>query len=225
MPTRPVTWDLDVPPVNLLAPAKKTPPASEVPSLDKLRASLMGTRFELLKISTFAAFLLAFVGVAIHGSHLANPDNQFAANTGAAIKGMAKAVSNRTASLRGKTEALALAAAQKAQAAVDHATGTAMTASALVSGHDCRSQRAGGYACQARRAGSSQGACGEPAQSETASLESHHSHRGRHRHAPVVVAAAEMPVELPIRSGAAICSTFPILSRPKAARLVTGSSM
>jgi hypothetical protein len=37
----------------------------------------------------------------------------------------------------------------------------------------------------------------QPAQSGTTSPESPHSHRGRHRHAPVVVAAAEMPAATP----------------------------
>jgi hypothetical protein len=193
-----VTWELDIPPVNLLEPARKTPPASEVPTLDQLRASLLGTRFELLKISTFAAFLLAFVGVAIHGSHLANPDNQFAANTGAAIQGLAKALSNQTASLRGDTEALALAAAQKAQATIGHATGTPRTATpsspATIAQADLPAVVHTGHAAQVvhRKAHAA-----PPALVQTSSLEPHHSQRERHRHAPVVMAAAKMPVEVP----------------------------
>jgi hypothetical protein len=186
MPTRPVTWDLDIPPASLLEPVKKTPPVGDVPSLDKLRTSLMGTRFELLKISTFAAFLLAFVGVSIHGSNLTNPDNQFAANTGAAIKGLAKAVANQTASLRGKTEVLALAAAQKAEAVVGHAVGTTRAATlsspVMVAEADVPSMALHHKAHSVR-----------PAPFETASLESHHIHRGHHHHASVDMAAAEMP--------------------------------
>src|SRR5271166_1898075 len=128
MAARPVTWDLDIPSASLLDSARKTRPAVEVPSIKKLRTSLMGTRFELLKISTFATFLLTLVAIAIHGSRLSNPDDQFAANTGAAIEALASTVSNQTASLRGETEALALAATQKARAVMDHVTGTRRTA-------------------------------------------------------------------------------------------------
>ena len=195
MPTRPVTWDLDIPPASLLEPAKNTPPASEVPSLAKLRASLMGTRFELLKISTFAAFLLAFVGVAIHGSHLANPDNQFAANAGSAIEGLLKAVSNQTASLCGKTEAVALAAAHKPQAVVGHARATTSTPSSLVMIAQADVPAVTQATHMARVHHKAHAV--KPAQFDTVSLPSRHGHRGRHQHAPVVVAAAEAPARAP----------------------------
>jgi hypothetical protein len=107
MPTRPVSWDLDVPPANLLAPAKPAVPASQVPSLARLRRSLLGTRFELLKISTFAAFLLVSVGIAIHGSQLKSSHNQLAANAGAAFKGLLGTASNRAAALRNQAQELA----------------------------------------------------------------------------------------------------------------------
>jgi hypothetical protein len=116
MPTRPVTWELDVPPASLLKSAKKSTSAKEVPSLDELRASLLGTRFEILKISTFAAFLIALVALAIHGSQLASADNQFAANTAAAARGLLSELSSRAASLRGRTAALAVTATHKAGA-------------------------------------------------------------------------------------------------------------
>jgi hypothetical protein len=124
MATRPVTWELDVPPENLLDPIKQTPPPGDPPNIDKLRALLMGTRFELLKISTFAAFLLSFVAIAVHGSHLNNPDNQFVATTNAAFKDLAGAVSNKTVLLGGKTEAFALAATHKAEVALGHRAST-----------------------------------------------------------------------------------------------------
>ena len=107
MPIRPVTWELDVPPSGLLKRAARTPAVAEIPSLDQLRSSLMGTRLEFLKISAFAVFLLASVGVAVHGSHLANSNNQFAASADVAMRSLADAVSRRTASNRGKLEALA----------------------------------------------------------------------------------------------------------------------
>ncbi len=88
MPTRPVSWDLDVPPATLLDPVSKTPSVSEAPTLAKLRASLIGTRFEVVKIATFAVFLLALVALAVHGSHLANPENQFVANSIAVARGL-----------------------------------------------------------------------------------------------------------------------------------------
>ncbi|HLX36813.1 MAG TPA: hypothetical protein VKR29_03395, partial [Candidatus Binataceae bacterium] len=97
------------PPESLLEASKPAPPIGDVPSLKKLRNSLMGTRFELLKISTFAAFLLGFVGVSIHGSHLNNPDNAFVANTSAAFRGVTTAMTDRAAALRDRTEAVALA--------------------------------------------------------------------------------------------------------------------
>ena len=124
MPTRPVSWDLDAPPPSLLGPARKASPASEVPSLRKLRKSLVGARFELLKVSMFAAFLLAVVGIAIHGSHLGNLDNQFAANAASAIKAMTTAVSSRSAALHAGTEALTLAAVHNARALLGRATVT-----------------------------------------------------------------------------------------------------
>jgi hypothetical protein len=118
MPTRPVTWDLDVPPENLLEPIRHTPPPGDPPNIDKLRALLMGTRFELLKISTFSVFLLSFVAIAVHGSHLTNPDNPFVANSNAALKDLAGEVSTQSVLLGGKTEALALAATHKAEVAL-----------------------------------------------------------------------------------------------------------
>ncbi len=107
MPTRPVSWDLDVPPANLLASVKPALPVSQVPSLARLRRSLLGTRFELLKISTFAAFLLVSVGIAIHGSHLEDSNNQFAASAGAVFNGLRETASNRAASLRNEAKNLA----------------------------------------------------------------------------------------------------------------------
>jgi len=184
MPTRPVTWDLDIPPASLLEPAKKAPPAGDVPSLDKLRTSLMGTRFELLKISTFAAFLLGFVGVAIHGSHLANPDDQFAANTGAAISSLAKAVSNQTAMLRGRTEAIALAATRKARAVMGHASGS--SAPVMMAKADLHAKHSLGHHKVNATAS---------APVQVASLESHHGHHKRHHQEPVVMAAAEMQAD------------------------------
>jgi len=144
----------------------------------------MGTRFELLKISTFAAFLLGFVGVAIHGSHIASPDDQFAANTGAAFSGLAKAVSVHTASLRGEAEAIALAATQKVRAVVQHATGTSapvmMAKADLHAKHSLAHHKTDATAS---------------APIQTASLESHHSRHGHHHHEPVVMAAAEMQAD------------------------------
>jgi hypothetical protein len=121
MPTRPVTWELDGPPASLLEPPGKTASVREVPSLHKLRNSLMGARFELLKISTFAVFLLALVGIAIHESRLATSENQYGANAGAVIKGLAATISHQTASMRGRTEAFALAAIRDFHAVVKQA--------------------------------------------------------------------------------------------------------
>ncbi len=109
MPTRPVTWELDIPPASLLQPRKKTPVAAEVPSIKQLRRSLMASRFETLKVSTFAACLLAFLGLAIHGSQLANTDNQFAANAESALDPLANGLFSQAAALRSKTEVLAAA--------------------------------------------------------------------------------------------------------------------
>ena len=120
MPTRPVTWDLDVPPEDLLEQVKPPPLPGDPPNIDKLRALLTGTRFELLKISTFAVFLLSFVAIAVHGSHLNNPDNPFVANTDAAFKDLAGTVSHQTVALGDKTAALALTATHRAEAALGH---------------------------------------------------------------------------------------------------------
>src|SRR5271170_5622366 len=109
MPTRPVSWDLDIPPASLLAPEKKPAPTEEMPSLDKLRDSLTGYRFELLKISVFAAFLLAIVGIVIHGSHIASPDNQFATDTVAAMASLGRTISSQASSMRAKSDHLVLA--------------------------------------------------------------------------------------------------------------------
>jgi len=177
-----VTWDLDIPPENLLEPPKASPPPRDVPSIDKLRSSLMGTRFELLKISTFAAFLLSFVAVAVHGSHLTNPDNPFAANTSAALKALATSVSNQTASIRGKTEELALAATHKAEVALRRAPAApVMVAHADVLTHGKHAAR--------RHHGTH---VAEPA-IETVGLESQHFHRAHHHRASVEMASAQVP--------------------------------
>ncbi len=122
MPTRPVTWELDIPPASLLQSASKTPVANEVPGIQKLRSSLMGSRFEMLKVSTFATCLLAFLGLAIHGSHLASSDNQFAANAAFTIETLATNVSRATVSVRGKSEALASAMVDKIRSLAGHAS-------------------------------------------------------------------------------------------------------
>lgn len=174
MPTRPVTWDLDIPPESLLAQTKPPPPIGEVPSLKKLRSALMGTRFELLKISAFAAFLLGFVGVAIHGSHLNNPDNQFVANTGAAFRGFSAAISDRAIAVRDKTEALALAMAHKV-------TGGAANSGVLIAKADLHSKAAHLH----QKA--------EQSAVEVASLESQHrTHHVHHHHAAVEIASADI---------------------------------
>jgi hypothetical protein len=124
MPTRPVTWELDVPPGAPMADRKAQSAAKEIPSIADLRGSLVGGRFELLKIGAFAAFLFGFVAIAVHGSHVTSADNQFAAATGAAINGLAGTISNESgalaATMHGKTAALASSAMQSATAAVDH---------------------------------------------------------------------------------------------------------
>ena len=135
MPTRPVTWDLDIPPESLLEASKQTPPIGDVPSLNKLRNSLMGTRFELLKISAFAAFLLGFVGVSIHGSHLNNPDNAFVANTSAAFRGVTMALADRAVAVRDRSETVVLAMAHKV-------TGNAASSNVMVAKADLHSHSA-----------------------------------------------------------------------------------
>jgi len=172
MPTRPVTWDLDVPPKTLLEPAKQ-PPIGDVPSLKKLRNSLMGTRFELLKISAFAAFLLGFVGVSIHGSHLTNPDNPFVANTSAAFRGITSAISSRAIALRDKTETVALAMVETVKG---HAANSSlMVANAGLHPHGAHTHRNSAEAVQ------------------VASLEpQHHAHRARRHHETADLASADM---------------------------------
>ena len=124
MPTRPVTWELDVPPGAPVAGPQAQPAAKEIPSISDLRGSLVGGRFEMLKIGAFAAFLFSFVAVAVHGSHVTSADNQFAAATGAAIDGLAGSISNESgalaATVHGKTVALASSAMQSASSAVNH---------------------------------------------------------------------------------------------------------
>jgi hypothetical protein len=180
MPTRPVTWDLDIPPESLLESPRPAPPPRDVPSIDRLRASLMGTRFEFLKISAFAAFLLGFVGVAVHGSQLNNPDNPLVANTSAAFKGLAATVSNQTVSIRGETATLALAATRRAEAAL--ARTTAPTA------HVLAAQTA--RADQLKNSAAHRGIEGTSA-AEVAALGAQHLRRAHHHPAPVEVAAAE----------------------------------
>jgi hypothetical protein len=197
MPTRPVTWDLDIPPASLLESPKKTAPVGEVPSLNELRASLLGTRFEVLKISTFAAFLMAFVGVAIHGSHLTSPDNQFAANTGAAAKGLAKVVYDHAAAWRGKTEALALGAAHEASTAAGHAIQTAKSGAP-----SSRLAMAEAKGSQVTRAADSapvfHNKMHSARQPATTSPPTHHSHRWRRNARSIVgigTEAAGAPVQ------------------------------
>ena len=141
-----------------------------MPSLKKLRNSLMGTRFELLKISTFAAFLLGFVGVSIHGSHLNNPDNAFVANTSAAFRGVTTAMTERAAGLRDRTEAVALAMVHKV-------TGSAANSNVMMAKADLHS-----HAVHSRH---------QAAAVEVASLEpQHRPHRAHHHQAAVEVASA-----------------------------------
>jgi hypothetical protein len=175
-----VTWDLDIPPENLLEPPTPAPPPRDVPSIDKLRASLMGTRFELLKISTFAAFLLGFVGIAIHGSHLNNPDNPFVADTSAAFRGLALTVSNQTLSLGGETRTLALAATLKAEAALGK--------SAAPLTHVMIAQV--GEPAHAKRGARGHHAASDAPATQLAKVEPRHLRRGHHQ-ASVEVASAE----------------------------------
>jgi hypothetical protein len=187
MATRPVTWELDVPPENLLDPIKQTPPPGDPPNIDKLRALLMGTRFELLKISTFAAFLLSFVAIAVHGSHLNNPDNPFVANTNAAFKDLAGAVSTRTVLLGGKTEALALAATHKAEVALGH--GASANAPVRIAQADT-SIRIKHPAVVAHH----QAHAAQAAEVQTAALDAqqvHQVHHARRHHEAVEVASAD----------------------------------
>ncbi len=128
MATRPVTWELDVRPASLFGPPKKIGPVSEVPSLATLRASLTGTRFEFLKVSAFAACLVALIALALHGSRLANSDSQFAANAEAAARGLANSVYKRVASLRDATGALVDAASHPRPASMGHADALAAPA-------------------------------------------------------------------------------------------------
>jgi hypothetical protein len=94
MPTRPVTWDSDIPPdVRPEGAPADASLARETPCLADLRGSLIGTRFEFLKIATFAAFLCALAIFAVQGTDVANPDNQFAATTGVALSGLVDTVS------------------------------------------------------------------------------------------------------------------------------------
>lgn len=94
MPTRPVTWDIEAPPdqraQNAAGNGENEPKA---PALADLRGSLIGTRFELLKIATFAAFLCAVTLFAIQGTDVANPNNQFTATTSVALGGLVDTVS------------------------------------------------------------------------------------------------------------------------------------
>jgi hypothetical protein len=176
MPTRPVTWDLDIPPESLLQQPKQPPPIGDVPSLKKLRNSLMGTRFELLKISTFAAFLLGFVGVSIHGSHLNNPDNEFVANASAAFRGVTTAMTDRVAGLRDRTAAVALAMVHKV-------TGSAANSEVMVAKADLH-----GHAAHIRH---------QAAAVEVAALEpQHRAHHAHHHQASVEVASAEASGDL-----------------------------
>ena len=183
MPTRPVTWDLDIPPENLFKPVKRPPLPGDPPNIDKLRALLMGTRFELLKISTFAVFLLSFVAIAVHGSHLTNPDNPFAANTDAAFKDLASALSHRTVSLSGKTEAIALAATHKAEVALgdsDKVNSPVMPVEADTTVHGKQAARSRHHAHP-----------GQAAEIQTAALDTNQIHHARRHHEAVEIAAAE----------------------------------
>jgi len=182
MPTRPVTWELDVPPEDLLDPVKQPPPG-DPPNIDKLRALLMGTRFELLKISTFAAFLLSFVAIAVHGSHLNNPDNPFVANTGAAFKDLAGEVSNQTVMLGGKTEAIALAATHKAEVALGQRRPTnapVLVAQVDNSGHGKQPAHMHHRSHVA-----------PAAEIQSAALEAQQAHHAGRHHEPVELASAE----------------------------------
>jgi hypothetical protein len=191
MPTRPVTWTLDVPPDTLLEPAKKAASrTTDIPSLDALRASLTGTRFELLKVSTFAAFLLAFVGIAIHGSQIANPDNQFAADANAALKGLVSAVSNATgatgASLRAKTENLRLAA----NASIEHLKASSKDAAPAPSVTVAEARLHGAQIHHQTHA--------KPAaQLEVAAVKPNRAHRGHRHQEPTVLASVEVPAVTP----------------------------
>jgi hypothetical protein len=68
---------------------------------------LTRTRFEAVKVSTFAVFLLSIVALAVYRSHILSSENQFGANAAAALQTLAKTVSNQTAPIRGKTDAIA----------------------------------------------------------------------------------------------------------------------
>ncbi|HVN28909.1 MAG TPA: hypothetical protein VMT64_10510 [Candidatus Binataceae bacterium] len=181
MPTRPVTWDLDVPPENLLEPAKQAPPPGDPPNIDKFRALLTGTRFELVKIATFAAFLFSFVAIAVHGSHLTNPDNPFVADTNAAFKDLASEVSKQTHAIGEGTEALALAASHQAEVAIGRVDSPGAPVTVAASGVPVHGK-------QAARSESST----HPAQARVAMLDANPVHPAHHGHHSVEVASDQV---------------------------------
>lgn len=198
MPTRPVTWEIDVVPGAPAAGPKTELPAKEIPSIADLRGSLVGGRFEMLKIGAFAAFLFSFVAVAVHGSHVTGADNQFAAATGAAIDGLAGSISSESgslaASVHGKTVALASSAMQSASSAVNHVSGAFETDSSQTGASEAPApQRLAHNHHHANRAVTDATGVEAPVSVDKV------AHRAHHRHHETQVAMAETPAsEIPI---------------------------
>ncbi len=113
MPTKPVIFDIENPRGTLPGASRKTPGSARELSLPDFRYALVSTRFESAKIAVFAIFLFSTVAFAAHASHLTNPDNSFAANSGSAIGAL-------KTSVRSKTTALASATMERMEAAISH---------------------------------------------------------------------------------------------------------
>jgi hypothetical protein len=75
---------------------------------------------------------LAFLGLAIHGSHLRSSDNQFAGNAESTLQGLVIAVSHQAAAMRGKIEASALAMVHHDRNIAGHLSASAQTISSAV---------------------------------------------------------------------------------------------
>lgn len=100
------------------ATADRSARSRSEPPLDRFRGVLVGGRHELLKTMAFALGFILILGAFAARAHLASPDNQFAADTRAAIGAFGGTLASGASALTGAAGGAIGLAAQRVSAAI-----------------------------------------------------------------------------------------------------------